>query len=529
MITRAVRFGGEALVTFVRNGLIRPVSPGRLPRIAAVLAHAGADLGTGVALAAARWPDRPAILDDDGMVTFAELDRRAAALAAGLRRRYGLGPGRGLAVAWPNHRGFVEAAAAAARLGADVLPLNPHLPVPRLREVLDREEADLMVVSPGIGPVPAPPGVPVLSDLDEVIRAGTGAPAPWPRRRGRLRLLTSGTTGVPKSAPRSLSLLALAEPITSLLARVPLRSGEPLFLAPPLFHGLGILWYGTALLLGCPVVLRRRFDGRDALAAIERHGVTALIAVPVMLRRLLAARAELRAEGRPGGRGSPLRVVVSGGAALPPELADRFTAAFGDVLYNFYGSTEAGIATVATPADLREAPGTVGRPLAGTTVRIAGPTGAGQPPGGVGRVLVGGALTIAAAPGAPEPTGDLGHLDPAGRLFIHGRADNMIVSGGENVYPEEVENLLAGHPGVADVAVLGVPDEEFGQRLAAYVVPAAGARLTADVLAGYVRTHLARHKVPRSFEFVAAIPRTQTGKVDQVALTANAPAARPTR
>jgi len=327
---------------------------------------------------------------------------------------------------------------------------------------------------------------------------------------------------VPKGAPRTLSLTALAEPVTSLLSRTPLRSGEPLFIASPLFHGLGILWYGAALLLGCPVVLMRRFDARAALAAIERHEVTALVAVPVMLRRLLAAREE----ARPGGR-TPLRVVVSGGSALPTELADRFTAAFGEVLYNFYGSTEVGIATMATPADLRAAPGTVGRPLAGTTVRVVGPGGAELPPGEVGRVLVGGALTVATAPGTVADTGDLGHRDAAGRIFIDGRADNMIVSGGENVYPEEVENLLAGYPGVADVAVLGVPDEEFGQRLAAFVVPAPGARLTGEVLAGYVRTHLARYKVPRSVEFVEAIPRTHTGKVDQVALTGRVRSSRP--
>jgi len=524
MITHALRFGGDALLTYLRNGLLRPISPARLPRVAEVLRHASADLGTGVALAAARWPDRPAIIDEDGTLTFAELDRRAAALAVGLRRAYHLGPGDTLAIAWPNHRGFAEAMAAAARLGADVLPLNPQLPPARMREVLEREEADLMVISPDTGPVPAPDGVPAVSDLDALIRAGAGAPPPWPRRHGRLRLLTSGTTGVPKGAPRALSLTALAEPVTSLLSRTPLRSGEPLFIASPLFHGLGILWYGVALLLGCPVVLMRRFDARKALAAIERHEVTALVAVPVMLRRLLAAYQE---SPHGGGRTPPLRVVVSGGSALPAELAGRFTDVFGEVLYDFYGSTEVGIATLATPADLRAAPGTVGRPLAGTTVRIAAPDGTELPPGEVGRVLVGGALTVAARPGAVADTGDLGHRDADGRLFIDGRADNMIVSGGENVYPEEVENLLAGHPGVADVAVLGVPDEEFGERLAAFVVPAPGVRVTGEVLAGYVRTHLARYKVPRSIEFVEAIPRTQTGKVDQVALTTRARSSRP--
>ncbi|MEU4517057.1 AMP-binding protein [Nonomuraea wenchangensis] len=294
-----------------------------------------------------------------------------------------------------------------------------------------------------------------------------------------------------------------------MLATVPLRGGEPMLIAPPLFHGLGLLWYGAALVLGCPVVLLRGFDAGSVLDALAVERAAALVAVPVMLRRLLAL---------PPRRLPDLRVVVSGGSALPPGLAGAFMDAYGEVLYNLYGSTEAGWASLATPAELRAAPGTVGRPPRGATVHVAGPDGAEQPPGEVGRVLVSGGLTFTGAADGLLPTGDLGHRGPDGLLFIDGRDDDMIVSGGENVFPQEVEDLLAGRPGVADVAVLGVPDEEYGQRLAAYVVPDPDAPPSADDLRRAVKAELAAYKVPREVVFVESLPRNQTGKVDRFRL-----------
>jgi fatty-acyl-CoA synthase len=329
-------------------------------------------------------------------------------------------------------------------------------------------------------------------------------------------LLTSGTTGVPKGAARRLSATAVAEPFTSMLATVPLRSGEPMLIAPPLFHGLGLLWYAVALVLGCPVVLMRRFDPDAVLRELGRHRAAALVAVPVMLKRLLAADFQSLPH---------LRAVISGGSALPPDLATAFMDSYGDVLYNLYGSTEAGWATLATPADLRTDPETIGRPTRGTTVVIADRTGREQRTGKVGRVLVGGGLTFggySGSPAAPDggllKTGDLGHRDRNGLLYIDGREDDMIVSGGENVFPQEVENLLARQPGVADVAVLGVPDEEYGQRLAAYVVAAPGVTLSADDLKQVVKEELAGYKVPRDIAFVSSVPRNQTGKVDRARL-----------
>ncbi|SDL63835.1 Acyl-CoA synthetase (AMP-forming)/AMP-acid ligase II [Nonomuraea maritima] len=462
MIGKLIELGGfgvEAAVTLTRNGLLRPEPPDVLARVVEAYRHFHASLATGVAVAAARWPERPAVLDEDGTLTFAELDARAAAVAAALRARFGAAPGTTVAVMWPNHRDFVVATAAVSRLGADLLLLNTGLAGPRLTDILRREDVDVLIADPDL-PRVAFDG-PCVGDLDELAREG-GPSGPHPSSPGRLVLLTSGTTGTPKGAPRRPALGALAEPFVSMLATVPVRGGEPMLIAPPLFHGLGLLWYAAALVLGCPVVLMRRFDPEAVLDALERTGAGSLVAVPVMLQRLLAL---------PPRRLPRLRVVVCGGAALRPDLATAFMDAYGDVLHNLYGSTETGWAALATPADLRTAPDTVGRPPRGATVRIEGPDGREQPVGEVGRVLVGGGLTLGAGPRDELlVTGDLGHRDRRGLLFIDGRDDDMIVSGGENVFPQEVENLLARRPGVADVAVLGVPDERFGQRLAAYVV-----------------------------------------------------------
>jgi fatty-acyl-CoA synthase len=290
-----------------------------------------------------------------------------------------------------------------------------------------------------------------------------------------------------------------------------------MLVAPPFFHGFGLAYLGLAMLLGSTVVMRRRFDPEATLAAIDEHGVTTLIAVPVMLQRILELPDRTRGRYDIGS----LRVVVSAAAPLSAELARRSTQFFGEIVHDLYGTTETGFAAIATPADLRQAPGSVGRPPHGTTLRILDETGAEVPHGETGRIFVGSAMLFEGYSGGGGKeeigglmsTGDLGHLDPDGRLHIDGREDDMIVSGGENVFPAEVEDVLARHPDVADVAVLGVPDEEFGQRLQAFVVAEPGHAPGEEELRAHVKASLARYKVPREVVLVEEIPRNPTGKV----------------
>ncbi len=507
--------------------------PSRLPTAARAL-RMGLGPASLVALGAARHPERAAIADDRGEVSYAELDRRGAAIATGLRDGFGVGPGAPLAVMCRNHSGFVEAIVAGSRLGADLLLLSTDFPAPQLAKVLERERPAAVVHDEEFEPLFAGAGFdgprilawcdgePTGPSLDG-LASGPAAKLGRPAERGRLVILTSGTTGVPKSAPRNPELSAALGPVATIFSNVPLRAGEPLLVCPPAFHGFGLAFLSLGLLIGTTVVLQRRFEPEEALAAIQRHRAGALVAVPVMLDRILRCPAEVRERCDT----SSLRAVVSGASALSPSTSAGITDAFGDVLYNLYGSTETGFAAIAGPADLRAAPGTVGRPPLGTTLKVLDAERREAAPGEVGHVFIGGRLVFDGYSGDETPketvdglmnTGDLGHLDTEGRLLIDGREDDMVVSGGENVFPQEVGDVLGQHPTVGDVAVVGVDDEEFGQRLRAYVVAAAGSEPTEEELRAHVRQHLPRFQVPRDIVFVAEIPRTATGKVRARAL-----------
>ena len=516
---------GELSVALVKSGVWRSAGPAQLVRIERALRTWGQSMAALGVIAAIRYPDRAAVITGDDEITYAELDRRCERIAAGMHAQYGIGAGGKVAVLCRNHRGFLEATLAASRLGADVLFVNTEFAPPQLAAVLERHRPDLLVHDEEFSPPPNLPailsghggGVPGLDELAE-----SAAPAaPSPAGTGHITILTSGTTGTPKAAPRVPTAVGLAGLTGSALSRFGLRAGEPMVVCPPLFHGLGLLTSMLALFLGSPLVLRPRFDAATLLADVEATRAGSVAAVPVMLRRLLElgpaaiAAYDLRS----------LRAVISGASQLGAPLAERFIERFGPVLCDAYGSSEVGIATIATSADLLAAPGTVGRPCLGSTIRILDDQDRPVPAGTTGRIFAGGGLVFGGySDGSSKTvvdgrmsTGDLGHLDGAGRLFVDGREDDMIVSGGENVYPVEVEQCLAAHPAVAEAVVTGVPDDEFGQRLVAYVVLREPA--TEDDLLTHVKANLARYKAPRQVVVLDEFPRNATGKVLRNKLT----------
>jgi fatty-acyl-CoA synthase len=310
----------------------------------------------------------------------------------------------------------------------------------------------------------------------------------------------------------------------ALLSGLPLRHRQVTHIAAPLFHTWGWAHFQLGMLLGSTLVLTRGFDPRACLELVTRHRCDSLIAIPVMLQRVLAdvgsgATAQATYDL------SSLRVTAVSGSALTGALAGRWMDAFGDTLYNVYGSTEVAWVSIAGPADLRAAPGTAGRPPPGTRVRILDEDGAVAATGCTGRIFVRNSMLFEGYSGGGSKeiveglmaTGDRGRIDAQGRLSVEGRDDDMIVSGGENVFPQEVEDCLAAHPAVADVAVVGVADEEFGQRLCAFVVtrPAGvgGREVVGADLQEHVRERLARYKVPRELVFVPELPRNATGKI----------------
>ena len=288
-------------------------------------------------------------------------------------------------------------------------------------------------------------------------------------------------------------------------------------IAAPLFHAWGLSHMGVGLGMSSTAVLHPQFDPEAVLASIAEHRANGLVVVPVMLQRILGLGDEVLARHDT----SSLRYIASSGSALGSTLATAALRRFGPVLYNIYGSTEVSLATIAGPADLQAAPSTAGRTAAGSVVRILDADGNELGVDEVGRVFVGNRSRFDGYTGGGTKeeiggllsSGDLGHFDRAGRLFIDGRDDDMIVSGGENVFPAEVEDLLASHPSIAEAAVIGVADDEFGQRLKAFVVRRPGATLTQRQVKDHVRTHLARYKVPATVVFIDALPRTTTGKL----------------
>ena len=288
-------------------------------------------------------------------------------------------------------------------------------------------------------------------------------------------------------------------------------------IAAPLFHAWGFAHMFLSTPLASTLVLTRRFDAEQTLRVIAEQRAEALVVVPVMLQRIL----ELPEQVSQRYDISSLRVIAVSGSALSGALARRAMDRLGPVVYNLYGSTEVSWATIADPTDLRNAPGTAGRVPRGTTVKILDRDRRELPTGESGEIFVGSELLFEGyTGGADKPrfgalmsTGDVGHFDADGRLFIDGRDDDMVVSGGENVYPGEVEELLEGIPGVRETAVIGVDDEQWGQRLRAFVALIDGASMTEGALKDHVKANLAAYKVPRDVVFVDELPRNATGKV----------------
>jgi fatty-acyl-CoA synthase len=468
---------------------------------------------------AIRHGSRPAVIDDDGMLTFADLAERGDALA----RRWaadGVGQDDGIAMLCRNHRGMIDASIAASLLGARALYLNTGFSSRQLHEVVAREGAKVLVHDEAFAELVGDAGDDrlhfVSEQLDDLIAAGrSAAPLRPPQENGTIVMLTSGTTGTPKGAPRRQPRSLAA--ISPLLQKVPFRANESTFIAAPLFHATGFAHFALALGMGSTMVMRRRFDPEKTLADLAEHRCTGLIVVPVMLQRMLALGDDVvRSHDT-----SALRIIFSAGSALPGELGIRVMDTWGDVLYNLYGSTEVAQATIATPDELRAAPGTAGTPPRGTIVKLYDEQGREVAPGETGRIFVANVMQFEGySDGSSKDvidglmsTGDVGHFDEAGRLFVDGRDDEMIVSGAENVFPKEVEDVLAEHPAVAEAACVGVEDEEFGQRLRAFVALRDGSEAGEDELKEHVRVNLARYKVPREVVFVDELPRNQTGKV----------------
>ncbi len=513
--------------TFARAGMLAPSRPDRALRALIGLHRWGPTLAAGYLGAAARYPDAAAVVDELGSITFAEIDARTNALARGLAG-YGVRAGDGVAIICRNHRWFVQASIACSKLGAHAIFLNTSFAGPQVREVVAREGAVAIVYDEEFADVVADSreGRPsFLAWHDDAAAAAdptleqlgatraTTALSP-PAQPGRIVILTSGTTGSPKGAnrasPSSLS------PAAGLLSVIPLRARETTVIAAPLFHSWGFAHLALSTALSSTLVLQRRFDPLSTLRAVADHRAQALVVVPVMVQRML----ELSDEQRSSVDLSSLCVIAASGSALPGPLAQRVMDAFGDVLYNLYGSTEVAWASIASPADLRAAPGTAGRPPRGTPRGSSIPRAASCRPARRGGSSSAQNYCSTGTPAAGQGARRCLHGDRRRRSLRHRRPVVRRRPRRRHDRVRRRERLPGRGRGPAGRRARRRRGGRRRRRRRT-VRPAplrvrrgyAGRTLSEAALQEHVRVNLARYKVPRDVVFVSELPRNATGKV----------------
>ncbi|MDO5030599.1 MAG: AMP-binding protein [Corynebacterium sp.] len=491
-------------------------------------------------IAAGRDPHHTAIIDDGGSLTYSELHERSMALARALRHGDIRERDR-IGVLARNHRGFIMALCAHGRLGTDLVLLNTGASAEQTLAVIREQKIDFLFIDEEFTHMlpedfnECPVAVSWFENYNDTscVREGwtsmqemlkTAPPANWPTaklftrpRRGRVIILTSGTTGTPKGAKRPEPSSWM--PAASIMSRIPLRHRRPAYLTAPMFHTWGFATVQLSIALRSTMIMRRRFNPEDSLRIIEAHSPDTIYLVPTMLQRMMEVLPDDYDIGA-----TSLRVIASCGSAIPEGIVKKTLDRFGPVLYNQYGSTEVSWATIANPEDLKANPTTAGRAPLGTRVQILDEEGNRVPDGETGRIFVGNDMLYEGytRPGADKPvidgmvcTGDLGHIEN-GLLYISGREDDMIVSGGENVFPRETEDALSELDGIRECAVAGVPDERFGQALVAWVVredSPEGRALTNEQIRAFVKRRLTRFSVPRETIFLDELPRNAVGKV----------------
>lgn len=515
-IAKAGTFGA------LRSGLARPRNPLVTAGMLAALRKWGTTPALGFALGAVRDPEAVAIVDVDDAaqeeVTFSDAEYRTTVLTNSLLDR-GAAPGTTVGILGRNSRTYAETIVAVSRTGADLVYLNTGATADQVQAVCaahdismlihDQEFRDLCPASVLSLGLDDPAGISLLDSM------------PWSGDAGSVRnasrhvILTSGTTGGPvRGASRTTAPL---DSVAALLQAFPIKLGTVTLIAAPMFHAWGWMHHRMATVMDNTQILVRHPDPERLLALIQAYEVETVITVPVTLRRMVDLPAEIKEHYDY----SSLRCVAVSGAAIPGSLATQFMDDFGDVLYNLYGTTEAAYATIATPEDLRDDPHTAGHPMPGVRVEVFDRKGRSVPRGTDGRVYVKSRTSIAefASDGSRGtvkgmvPTGDIGNIDDKGRLTIIGRADDVVVTGGENVHPTEVEEVLRGHPSLSDVAVTGRPDPVYGSVLVAHVVVDAAVEVTDEELLGWARERLGPHHRPREVRRIKELPRNPTGKV----------------
>lgn len=487
------------------------ISPRGFARLLSAFCSEGTNLMALLKFTARKFPNQIAVADENQSITYKDLFKQSQNLAGHLQADFQIETGNKIAFLCRNRAGFVIALCAAARTGARIFLLNPEMTAEQISALAGKHRFDFVFYD---AEVESTAEIEAWKDKSLTIDEADNLSKKdlqikiKPAFSGEIVVLTGGTTGTPKSARRKPSIFKFLNPFFALLTTLELDEYQTVYIATPVYHGFGISALIIALILGMKMFFLTRFDAGKACELIEKNRIETVTVVPLMLQRMLNFDAS---------KLESLQCIISGGAALNPALVAETQTRLGDKLFNLYGTSEAGFSVIAEPADLRRSPETIGRKIIGVKLKILDETEREVSNGQTGKICIKSAWSIESDKNWIE-TGDVGFQDENGFIFLRGRSDEMIVSGGENVYPVELENILAKHPNILQTAVIGIPDEDFGQRLKAFIVLKENAKISETEIKKWLETRVARFQMPAKIEFLEELPQTAVGKINKKAL-----------
>ncbi|WP_430787402.1 AMP-binding protein [Virgibacillus flavescens] len=495
---------------------IKLLSPAGLYRLMEAVFTCGINLMVLLHFAGKKYPTEVAVVDDHETLTYEQLLAQSNKLARCLRENKRLKPGKHVGFLCKNHASFIKAIFAVSRLGADVYLLNPEMSKIQFNELVDRYQFDLVIYDAELSTFVEQSSYTndtilsyheSLPAINNFLLSPAKDTQPLPRSSAsKIILQTSGTTGFSKKAAHKPSLFNYLDPFIAFVMRLKLLNHRTAYIATPIYHGYGLAVFLLFIPLGKKAVISSGFHAKRACGLIRDHQAEVVTVVPLMLQEMLRTNAQdLKS----------LVCIASGGAKLSAKLTEKTYKELGNVLYNLYGTSEAGLNFIATPQDLLYSTSTVGRKINGMQLKVLDRDMNEVETGEAGQFCIKNSWSMRDRNSAWMETGDLGYQDNNGYYFLCGRTDEMIISGGENVYPAEVENVLMKHSFIEDVAIIGINDEKFGQRLKAFVVPVENASLTENEIMEWLRSRVARYQLPREIELVDDLPYTALGKLDK--------------
>ncbi|MDG5788900.1 AMP-binding protein [Evansella sp. AB-P1] len=495
---------------------VQLLSPTSIYRLTVAVYKNGLNLMTLLHFAKMKYGDQIALVDDEEIITYRQLFNHSQQLAFCFMDKYHLQKGQKVGFLSKNHAALVKAIFAVSRIGADVYLLNAETSKGQFNSMVQRHRFDLLIHDSELNDFVDESiykngriftyhdQLPAINSLQHM---ATNEKHPLKRSSAsKLVLQTSGTTGLSKDAAHKPSLFNYLNPFIAFIHRLKILTYKTAYIATPIYHGYGIAVLLLFIPLGKKAVISKGFHAEKACKVIRDHHVEVVTVVPLMLQKMLQCHPEDL---------TSLSCIASGGARLPVKLIEQSYEKLGNVLYNLYGTSETGLNFIAIPEDLRIAPTTIGKKINGLKIKVLGEDMTEVENGKVGQLSVKNDWSIANRNNNWIKTGDLVYRDENGYYFVCGRTDDMVISGGENVYPVEVEQELIKHPFIEDVAIIGIDDEHFGQRLKAFVLPVENVEITEEQLLEWLRPRVARFQLPKEVKFVDEMPYSSLGKLDR--------------